>query len=165
MRQIPLTLAVLAVVAFPAHAADPAGEWRVEGGKAHIRTALCDGRLWGVVSWEHAPGTDARNPDPALRRRATLGLPIVLGMTPVQPDRWQGAIYNAENGKTYQATITLNPPDRLDVEGCVLSGWVCSGESWHRVVPAPGSAGSAPGTDLCLRLGAGAGLPHQSGLK
>jgi uncharacterized protein (DUF2147 family) len=167
MRRISLTLAVLAAVALPAHA-DPTGEWRVENGRAHIRTALCDGKLWGVVSWEQTPGTDAENPDPSKRKRPTLGLPIILGMTQVKSNRWEGSIYNAQNGKTYQATVTQPRPDVLEVEGCVLAGWVCSGQDWTRVkppLPPAGSVGSAPPPDLCLRLGFGTGRAQQGGPK
>jgi uncharacterized protein (DUF2147 family) len=180
MRRISFTLAVLTALALPAHA-DPNGEWRVENGRAHIRVALCEGRLWGIVSWEETPGTDSENPDPSKRNRPMLGLPIILGMNPVRPNRWEGSIYNAENGKTYQASVTQRRPDVLEIEGCVLSGWVCSGEDWTRIKPAaappaataappapsgrraappaPGAGraaanvGAAPDTDLCLRLG------------
>jgi len=165
MRQLFLLLAVLTIFAVPADAADPAGEWRVEDGEAHIRTAVCGGRLWGVVSWEREAGTDEKNPDPSLRSRPTLGLPVLLGLTPMTANRWAGSIYNAENGKTYQATVTLKQAEELEVEGCVLRGWVCSSETWTRVRPAPSSVGSVSGVDLCLRPGVGAGLPHQGGLK
>jgi uncharacterized protein (DUF2147 family) len=165
MRKTSLILAVLAAFAVRAHAADPAGEWRVEDGDAHIWTAVCAGRLWGIVSWERKPGTDAENPDPSLRNRPTLGLPIILGMTQASPSRWQGSIYNAENGKTYRATITLRESSQLDVEGCVLDGWVCSSETWTRVSKPPSSVGSAPVVDMCLRLGIGARPSHQGRLK
>ena len=155
MRRIAFSLAVLSIFAGPAWAADPAGEWRVEDGRAHVRTALCAGQLWGVISWSRTQGTDAKNPDPTLRNRPTLGLPIVLGMKPVQSNRWEGSIYNAENGKTYDATITLRRPDVLEVEGCVLGGWLCSGQDWTRVATPPANVGSVPGPDLCLKLNAG----------
>lgn len=165
MWQIILSMAVLTVFAGPARASDPTADWRVEEGQAHIRTALCEGRLWGIVSWERKPGIDRKNPDPSLRNRPTLGLPIVLGMNPVRPNRWEGAIYNAENGKTYRASVTLKGPNELEVEGCVWGGWVCSSETWTRVRPDPASVGSAPGSDLCLRLGVAARPSHKSGLK
>lgn len=168
MRRIALTLAVMAVMTtfvLPTRAADPAGEWRVEDGRAHIRTVLCAGELWGVVSWEHKPSIDAENPDRSLRNRPTLGLPIILGMNSVRSNQWEGSIYNAENGKTYRATVTQTRPDRLEIEGCVLSGWVCSGQDWTRVTRPPPSVGWASDADLCLRLGVGAGRAHERGLK
>jgi uncharacterized protein (DUF2147 family) len=195
MRRASLTFAVLTVLAVPAHA-DPTGEWLVEDGRAHIRIAICAERLWGAVSWEHRPGGfDSNNPDPALRNRPTLGLPIVLGMKPVEPNRWEGSLYNPENGKTYQGNIRLKRSDLLEVEGCVLSGWICSGQDWTRVVPPPSAtpptpptargapppasvgraptvgrpaqpgAGAAPPTDLCVKLGIATGRPPEGASK
>jgi uncharacterized protein (DUF2147 family) len=166
-RIFPILGVLTVLFSVPAHAGDPTGEWRVEEGVAHIRVALCEGRLWGVIAWEQKPGIDAENPDPALRGRPTLGLPIILGMKPAKPDKWEGPIYNAKNGKTYQATVTLTDPDSMEVEGCLWQGWLCGGQEWTRVKPPPpsGLVGAAPPPDICLRLGVGAGRPHQGGLK
>jgi uncharacterized protein (DUF2147 family) len=139
-----------------AQADEIAGEWRVGDGRAHIRTVLCEGRLWGVVSWEKAPGHDRKNPDPALRGRSTLGIPVILGMTAAGASKWKGAIYNAEDGETYQASISLKGEDVMEVEGCVMHGWLCSGEDWTRIAPPPGSVGTGSGDNLCLRLDAAA---------
>jgi len=162
---VSLLLAGLANFGQPAYALDPTGDWLVEDGDAHIRTVVCDGKLWGVVSWEQTAGKDEENPDPSLRGRPTLGLPIILGMTPKEPSRWAGSIYNPENGKTYDATVTVKGADLLEVEGCTLRGWICSSEDWTRIKPPPWSVGSAPDADLCLRLGVGPGLPQEGGLK
>ena len=48
---VSLLLAGLANFGHPAYAFDPTGDWLVEDGDAHIRTVMCDGKLWGVVSW------------------------------------------------------------------------------------------------------------------
>jgi len=121
-----------ALVSLQAAAADPTGDWRVADGAAHIRLGDCSGRMWGIVSWAHEHGVDQNNPDPAKRNRSTLGMPIILGMQPVQPNRWEGEIYNAQNGKTYSGSITLTSQDVLRIEGCVL-GFLCGGQSWTRV--------------------------------
>ena len=39
---------------------DPVGEWTVAQQVARIKIADCDGRLWGVVSWEAKPGIDRK---------------------------------------------------------------------------------------------------------
>jgi uncharacterized protein (DUF2147 family) len=133
-------LAFTAVLAFMQSAsADPTGDWLVADGVAHIRIADCDGRMWGVVSWSQQHGVDQNNPDPAKRSRSTLGMPVILGMQPAQPNRWEGEIYNSENGKTYQGRIILTSPDTLRVEGCVL-GFLCGGQNWTRVKGEPQSA-------------------------
>jgi uncharacterized protein (DUF2147 family) len=181
-------LAFTAALAFAQPAsADPTGDWLVADGVAHIRIADCDGRMWGVVSWAQQHGVDQNNPDPAKRTRSTLGMPVILGMQPVQPNRWEGEIYNSENGKTYSGRIILTNPDTLRVEGCVL-GFLCGGQNWTRVkveqpaarrpgettgaVRQPGEARAAArrpaDKEVCSAVGASAGTTgsaHQRRLK
>jgi uncharacterized protein (DUF2147 family) len=116
-------------------APSPAGEWMVAKGEAIIRVVDCGGQYWGLVAWEQKPGgVDSRNPNPALRNRLTLGMPILLGMTQRAGAQatWNGQIYNSEDGRMYEGRISLTAPDTLRVEGCVL-GFLCGGEDWHRV--------------------------------
>lgn len=113
---------------------DPTGEWLVAKKIARIRIVDCDQKIWGLVSWEARPGVDKNNPDKGLSTRPTLGMPILLGMTPTRPDKWEGEIYNSENGKKYDASVSLLDPDTLKVQGCVL-GFLCGGENWSRVGP------------------------------
>jgi uncharacterized protein (DUF2147 family) len=126
-----------------AHAAEPTGEWRDEDGKATIRIVDCNARLWGVVASEAIPGgVDSKNPDKAKRSRPILGMPVLLNMKKAEDekDKWEGKVYNAENGKTYEASIQLKSPNALRVEGCLV--WpLCGGQTWARVE----SAAAAPG--------------------
>jgi uncharacterized protein (DUF2147 family) len=164
-------------------AQNPTGEWLVAKQLARIRIADCDGRLWGVVSWETRPGTDSKNPDPNLRSRPTLGMPILLGMAPSKPNQWDGQIYNSEDGHTYSASIKLLDPNTLRVQGCFL-GFLCGGENWTRVEPQNTSSaptqrpttkpsgnrkttGSQPEQvdDVCSRALGSSGLSHERGLK
>ncbi len=162
----------------------PIGEWTVAQQVARIKIVDCDGRLWGVVSWEAKPGTDRKNPDPNLRSRPTLGMPILLGMAPDKVNKWEGQIYNSEDGHTYSANISLVDPNTLRVQGCFL-GFLCGGENWTRFEPqdtAPPPAqrpatkssnnrkattGSTPETsdDVCSRALGSSGLSHERGLK
>jgi uncharacterized protein (DUF2147 family) len=142
--RIMLSAFTVALVSFQASAADPTGEWRVADGAAHIKIDDCGGRMWGIVSWAQQHGIDENNPDPAKRNRSTLGMPVILGMRPAQANRWEGEIYNAQNGKTYSGSITLNSPDVLRIEGCVL-GFLCGGQTWTRVKAEPQAAAPSPG--------------------
>jgi len=139
--------------------AGPAGTWRVEKGDALIRIVDCGGQYWGVVAWERTPGTDHNNPNPALRSRRTLGMPVLLGMRKDERDQWTGHIYNAENGQTYDSHIKLAGPNTLRVEGCVL-GFMCGGETWTR------AGGDAPavaeGRHETRPYTTGAGRAHMS---
>ncbi len=73
-------------------AADPSpiGDWRVKDGYANIRIDNCGAKMWGIVAWEKEAGKDIENPDPAKKGRPTLGMPILLAMTPTKPNRWEG---------------------------------------------------------------------------
>jgi uncharacterized protein (DUF2147 family) len=114
----------------------PIGEWLVAKKVARIRIVDCDSRLWGVVSWEAKPGTDAKNSDETVRGRPTLGMPVLLGMKPNGPNKWEGDIYNSEDGHTYGANISMADPNTLKVQGCFL-GFLCGGENWTRFQEPP----------------------------
>jgi uncharacterized protein (DUF2147 family) len=156
MRLLILVACSLILACVPAAAADPKGVWLVEDKSAQIQIENCGGAYWGIVIWERSPGRDTENPDPSLRGRATLGIPILLDMRPVVQQRpnvsemvWHGQIYNAMNGRTYDASIKLVTPDVLHLEGCVLGGLFCGGQNWTRVAAA---RGPAPTLDVCSRV-------------
>ena len=177
MRAIFLALLAVCVTAGAAAAQspapDPTGEWRVADGRARIRVVDCGEALWGVVAWEKKPGLDFRNPDPALRRRPTLGMPILLQMRPGdEPGHWEGQIYNAQDGQTYDGSMTLRNADTLHVEGCAMSIF-CGGEDWTRAPQAPppvaergtrttgeSSPANAPAAEICSGIAAVPGRPH-----
>jgi len=120
----------------PALAGDPTGDWNVKDGVANIRVAECNGNMWGAVVWEKIQGgRDKNNPDPAKVGRPTLGMIILFDMKRTTgADQWNGRVYNAKDGQTYDASIKLLGPDQLAIEGCVL-GFLCGGETWSRVGP------------------------------
>ena len=173
MRSLSFLLGCAVILtAGPGRAAEPPiGEWLVKDGYAQVRIENCGGALWGVISWEARPGgRDNENPDPALRGRPVLGMPILLDMKEktvsnwgTKEQRWVGHVYNSENGKTYDANIKLQNPNVMRMEGC-LAGFLCMGQDWARVsgpAPAPQSKGPAPkslpkgglaAVDVCARI-------------
>jgi uncharacterized protein (DUF2147 family) len=132
MRKRHLVIILLVFMCGPALAADPVGEWLVADGTAKIRIAQCANALWGVISWTQEPGVDSNNPDPEKRNRSIIGLPILRSMKAAGPNRWEGEVYNAQNGKMYSANIALLSDDVLKIQGCVLGGLFCGGENWTR---------------------------------
>jgi uncharacterized protein (DUF2147 family) len=144
MRPFALIGCCAVLAAGPAVAAEPTGDWLVENGAAQIHIENCGGSLWGVVSWEKNPGGhDANNPDPSLRGRPILGMPTLIDLKPGRDDRWEGEVYNAENGKTYDVTVKLTNPNTLRIEGCVLGGFLCGGQDWTRVAQQPAGPAAA----------------------
>lgn len=133
MRVIGLAAVLLTLVSGAAVAQAATGEWLVANGKARIRISPCGGALCGAISWLQTPTRDENNPDPAKRNRSLVGTQILRGMRPAGPNRWEGEIYNAENGQIYMGSISMMGADMLRVEGCVLGGLICGGENWTRV--------------------------------
>jgi uncharacterized protein (DUF2147 family) len=144
MSKFALSGLFLIATAVIANAAEPTGEWRVEDGTATIRVVDCNSRIWGVVAWEKDPGNlDTENPDRTKKNRPTLGIPILLNMKRVadEKDKWAGGIYNAKDGKIYDASIQLKSQNALAVEGC-LAFILCGGQTWTRVENPAGAMGS-----------------------
>lgn len=154
------TLFLAATVGAAAQSADPVGEWLVKEGTARIKVVNCPqgpgqpGTLWGVIWAETKPGVDDKNPDPSMKNRPMLGMPILIGMKQTQPNRWDGKIYDATRGSLFDSHISVNRTDMLEVRGCV-AGIFCGGEDWKRVtgtntpplaqpaLPAPQAKGGA----------------------
>jgi uncharacterized protein (DUF2147 family) len=130
---------VLALTAAPALADPTHGEWLTQSGSARVKIGPCPGsaeRLCGNVSWVRNPAeakaTDANNPDPKLKTRPIMGLPMLWGFKAAGPGRWTGGkIYDPQSGKTYDSKLSLNPNGTLKVEGCIAI--VCQGQTWKRI--------------------------------
>ncbi len=121
-------------------AADAKGTWLTEGGKATVRIAACGDALCGTIVALKEPNdpdtgrpkTDKNNADPSQRSRPVIGSLIVLGMKPSGANSWSGQVYNAEDGKTYTGSITLEGANSLKLQGCILGGLICKAQSWTR---------------------------------
>jgi uncharacterized protein (DUF2147 family) len=156
MRLTMITVCTAMLFSGAVMAAEPTGDWRVEDGSAIIRVDNCRGALWGVVAWEKVPGRDERS------GRPTLGSAVLINMRAASAQaRWDGQIYNAQNGQTYKANVTMVGDNTLRVEGCVMGGVFCGGQRWTRVGNAPPAAtaqknGSGRGAqnDVCARVSA-----------
>ncbi|WP_197717610.1 DUF2147 domain-containing protein [Pannonibacter phragmitetus] len=125
---------MLMLPATSAHAADASGEWTRPSGSSRIKIGPCGGNLCGTIIWLKEPRNDTKNPDPARQSKPLLGTQIVLGMKPTGKDgQWKGEVYNAEDGKTYTGFIQMDGADKMTLEGCVMGGLICKGETWSRV--------------------------------
>ena len=138
---IAASLAVL-LAAPPARAqgaGEPAGIWQTQAGDARVKISKCGGGICGIIvslrepidPATGRPQVDNKNPNPALRSRPIVGLPLFSAMRPVAPGKWSGQIYNADDGSTYASSVTMTSADSLRVEGCI--GALCGGETWTHV--------------------------------
>ena len=133
MTRLVAAAAALLWLGARAFALDPTGDWLVADQDAKIRIQPCGNALCGVLVWAKYPARDVHNPDPSLRNRPLIGVPILTGLKPSGQNSWEGQAYNADDGRTYDVTVTLKGPDTLRVEGCLLGGLICLGENWTRV--------------------------------
>src|SRR5271163_105419 len=124
----------------PARAADPLGTWFTGDKKAKVRIVNCGDALCGTLSWlaepddpeTKQPKTDANNSDAAKKSRPLLGIPIVLSMKPAGDDKWQGQVYNAEDGGTYTGSFIMTGANTAQLKGCVMGGIICKSQTWTR---------------------------------
>lgn len=149
-----LALPLLAAMAPPpAAAADVYGRWQLKSGVAQVEIAPCAdparGPVCGRVVWlkearnpdgSAAPSVeevrDVNNRDPALRGRRLLGLEFLWGFRPAadEPGTFEdGTIYNAEDGKTYKARLSLLEDGRLRLRGYVGVPQLGKSQTWTRV--------------------------------
>lgn len=168
------TILLAATASAAAQAGDPVGEWLVEDGSARIKVVSCQEipnqppSLWGVIWAEKQPGVDAQNPDPSMRNRPMLGVPILINMRQTQPNLWNGKIYDARSGSIYDSKISISRRDMLEVRGCV-AGFLCGGQDWKRVTgtdipplpPAPAPQGKG-GAMAASTKGSAAPPPRQT---
>jgi uncharacterized protein (DUF2147 family) len=125
----------------PAAAGDPGGKWLTKDGTATVNIAHCGEALCGTIVALKEPNdpktgkpkVDSENPDAAKRGRPIIGVQIVFDMKPsATPDKWDGQVYNAEDGKTYTGSITLTSATALELKGCALAGLVCKSQTWTK---------------------------------
>ena len=133
------SVVALAPVAASAQAGPNAaiGMWKTEtrGGVVEIQrcgASIC-GRLVTSELLRTQPNLkDANNKDASLRNRPLKGLMLLNGFKG-DGDAWSGGtIYNADDGKTYNAKLTPIGNDRLKVRGCVFVP-LCKTQTWTRV--------------------------------
>lgn len=127
----------VAFLSAPALAADPTGLWQTPTRGGQVEIVKCGAGLCGrIISSEGLAANpalkDEKNADPAQRGRALKNLTFLTGFSG-GPKEWSGGtIYNAEDGKTYSGTITLENDNTLKLRGCVVVP-LCKTQTWTRL--------------------------------
>ena len=127
------------------------GTWLTASGRAQVRIEPCPdpksgaicGTIVGLIEPKGPDGTvvapeaaiDWRNTDPALRGRKVLGMPLIWGFKKTSdPNAFEdGQIYNGENGKVYNANVSLQPDGKLRLRGYVGTPMLGETQLWTRV--------------------------------
>lgn len=135
-----------------------AGEWLTESGKSRVEiypaagaTGVYEGR---IVSGQDGPGAplDARNPNPALRRRPVKGIVFMTGFRYAGNGRYEGGrIYDPQSGNVYRGSLRLVAPDTLLLRGYLGLSLFGATQTWKRL-PAQGHAtGAVPEAQRAAR--------------
>jgi uncharacterized protein (DUF2147 family) len=132
LRVLPLALLVISA---PAVAADPVtGQWLTDTRDGIVEIAPCGARICGRLVKTlvpiKGPAVDRNNPDPALRSRPIIGLPILTGFV-ADGTVWRGIAYDPKVGKSYKTTLERLGPDRLKVRGCLVA-FLCKSVIWTK---------------------------------
>lgn len=129
----------LAVAAAPApQSADAVvGRWKTPVHNGIVEIARCGTSICGKIVSSDKLRTnpnlaDAQNSDKALRNRRLMNLQILSGFKQQGAGWYGGKIYNAEDGKTYSAEVTMTGNDQLNLRGCVFKPF-CRTQTWTRV--------------------------------
>lgn len=140
----------LATVAQAVPGALVEGVWQTAE-KSELTIAPCEGGYCGYISKIVVPDhivaaygaevlaledafTDQNNKDPALRDRPIEGLQILTLRPAADPWRFEGEIYNPQDGNIYAGSVDVLGPDSLRLKGCVLYV-LCQEQEWQRVPP------------------------------
>lgn len=134
-----LTAGLLILSSSSVFAGPVTGKWLTHRAKSIINITQCGTGLCGKIVWLRnklnslgQPMRDERNSNKLLRSRQVLGLTTFSGLTPSGPGRWSGLMYNPNDGRTYNASLTFTSAGSLQVEGCRTGNSFCGRRNWTR---------------------------------
>lgn len=127
------TILLTATTAFGTGPNDILGLWKTEVNDSQLEFFKCGDKICGKIVWLKVPNyidkkdgpvgktkVDRKNPNPALRNRPILGLPVMRGLTAKGANRWEnGTCYDPETGKGYKCKMYLKSPKRLELRGYI----------------------------------------------
>jgi len=120
-----LVACLLATSSHSASADQIFGEWWTPGFNARILIYPCDNKACGKITWAWE-----ENPPDIADEKPLVGQAIFTGLERGGGNKWDGRIYNPEDGRSYSSTVGLITGDTLEVNGCVLM--FCKRQVWRR---------------------------------
>ena len=120
-----------------AQASAALGRWQTETRHGIVEITRCGPSICGHIENSDVIRADPQlrdiqNDDPARRSRLVKGLLILDGFH-AKAGAWVGGwIYDASNGGTYHATVSMEDATHLRVKGCIV--WpLCQSQRWVRL--------------------------------
>ena len=115
-------------------AEDAFGTWFDPENNSNISVFSCAGGLCAkVIKVTDLSRRDDNNPAPMQRGRSIEGMIIMEGAKKTADKTWSGKLYNSQDGKTYDGTLTVIDKTHLKFQGCVVGSSICKGPTWTRV--------------------------------
>jgi uncharacterized protein (DUF2147 family) len=114
---------------------DVMGRWVTQDRSGVVTIGPCATGICGTLTrvlarGPRVPTTDINNPNPRLRGRSLVGVQILSGLKR-QANGWKGGrVYDPKSGRSYKASLTLNPGGTLTVTGCLII--ICQSQHWTR---------------------------------
>ncbi len=141
MKKLGLAIGLLALSATYASASDNSvlGQWKTENDKSVVEISKCgDNQYCGkIISLKEPldangqPKKDVNNQNDNMKDKPIVGLQILSNLEKASETLWEdGDIYNPEDGNTYNAEMSLQDVNTLEVKGCFL--FVCKAQIWKR---------------------------------
>jgi uncharacterized protein (DUF2147 family) len=137
MKRLPLAL-FLGLLPCATLADGIKGKWLTDEGKGYVLFEDCGPKLCGKIVWLKEPNdasgkplVDALNEDKSMRTRSIMGLKLAE-LSSDGGGGWKGAMYNPEDGKSYQTEVSLQKDGSLLIKGCILGGLLCDDQTWTR---------------------------------
>lgn len=145
----PVLLGIFLGTAFAHGAAGDAilGFWNTQDRDTQFEIYECGMQYCGKISYLREPNyspadkdgpaglprLDSHNPDPLLRKRTLLGLPLLEGFRYTGENLWEGGkIYDPEDGRKYSCKIWLDGKNRLKLRGYMGFSLFGQTETWVR---------------------------------
>jgi uncharacterized protein (DUF2147 family) len=108
---------------------DVSGVWINPHNTVAVRAARCGERLCGWIVWLDAQAAkDARNGGVL----HPLGTEVLRDYRPAGDGRWRGSVFVLDMGRSFSSSLEPAGPSRLKVSGCLVGGFLCRSQIWHR---------------------------------
>jgi uncharacterized protein (DUF2147 family) len=120
----------------PSALTELAGVWTAQSGNVDIAILPCGEALCGDIVKVHANVSMADPMKKAAGQPASEGMRIFSGLKPAGSSRWQGKIFNRQNGNTYDCILTSLSPNELEVRSYVVLESMGQTQVWKRAAPA-----------------------------
>ena len=108
------------------------GKWSNPKGTLAVQTAPCrgGGLLCGAIVWASSEAmSDAR--DAGVNQ--LIGTQLLTGYRRTSQTSWSGTVYIPDMGRSFSSRIKQTTPHELTISGCLIGGFLCKSQVWHRV--------------------------------